>query len=111
MTKSDEAAKPTEAIGTDVPLTKPITAHDEEIEVLHLDPPSVKQIRKIGLPYTLNTSTQEMSIDTERCHRYIVALGKIPPSAVDDMTPADFQVCCMEVVAFFGGPASETSGD
>jgi Phage tail protein E. len=84
-----------------VELQQPILAHGETINALELRKPTVKDIRNIGFPFTLDENGA-LQFNAKPLARYVEVLASIPPSSVDSMSPADFQSCVAEILSFFG---------
>ncbi len=98
---------------TTFPLSKPITAHDEELTTLtlrKLGPADARAIR--ALPYHI-TSDESVHIDPEAAAKYIVKMARIPMSSVDQLDLADFNGLAWMVAGFFLRQGSEptTSSD
>ncbi len=87
-------------------LSKPITAHGEEITEIEFSEPTGKQVIEIGLPYSMS-SDSDISLKMALVCRYITALGKIPPSAVAQMSPPDLNSAAWVVAGFFIGEEKE----
>lgn len=87
-----------------IPLTQPITAHGDELYLLELREPTTKDVRSLGYPYVLvNTASGSGGIEflANVVANYIVLLGKIPMSSVDQLTLADFTRAQGVVQGFF----------
>lgn len=91
----------------EIVLSKPISAHAEEVTTLTLRAPTGKDLRSCGVPYKL-TSDAEMTIEAAGMHRMISALAGIPPSAVDQLAAGDWNACAMAVLDFIT-PAQATT--
>lgn len=85
----------------EIPLTKPIMAHDEEITVLELREPSPKDARMLGLPYGADTTTGYYIPKPEIAAKYIARLAGIPASSVDSLSIVDFNNAVWVVMSFF----------
>lgn len=81
-------------------LTKPVRAHGDDISVLELSEPTGKDVRELGLPYSVGAD-QCVSINTGIVAKYIERLAKVPPSTVDDMSPSDLNTISWVVAGFF----------
>lgn len=90
-------------------LTKPIVNGSEEIQSLTIKEPTIKVIRKIGLPFVMGGAAgSSFEIDADRVARYLVALCALPPSAIDQISAADF-VGITKVISDFFGQSQETT--
>ncbi|WP_318358053.1 phage tail assembly protein [Enterobacter sp.] len=85
---------------SELQLTKPIQAHGETIHVLELRDPTGKDVRELGFPYQLNQD-ESVKLLAHVVAKYISQLGGIPPSSVDDMSPADLNAAGWVVARFF----------
>lgn len=85
-------------------LSQPIMAHGNELHVLELKEPTVKDIKKLGFPFDSN-----MIGDPKKVADYIVALGNVTPSSVEQLTPYDFLMITGEIMMFFGPKEKETT--
>lgn len=83
-----------------VALSKPIQAHGEQVSELSFDEPTGGDIMSCGYPLQIGdgTATPIASVVA----KYIVRLGKVPPSAVSQMSAGDFQKCVAAILPFFG---------
>lgn len=91
-------------------LSKPITAHGEEVRELTLAEPTTKDVRELGYPFTaLPDANGEIKITLypEIAARYITRLARVPMSSVDQLAIGDLFGLHMVIVGFFGqGPDS-----
>lgn len=85
-----------------VALSAPLEAHGETLSALILREPSGKDIRINGLPFRMNADDNSIVIDAAAAHRYISSLSSVPPSTVDQLTPADWWAATSAVLGFFG---------
>lgn len=85
---------------TVIPLTKPISAHGEEITELTLREPTGKDIRVNGYPFTASGDGQIILIGASVC-KYISTLAGIPASSVDALSATDFNALGWAVAGFF----------
>lgn len=91
-----------------IPLTKPITAHNETLSELTLRMPTVKELRVAGAPY--RNADGGVTPDFAACAKLIAMICVIPPSSVDQMNAPDFNVASLELVGFtWGLSAQETA--
>jgi len=93
------------AMSVTLQLTEPITAHGKEIAELTLREPLTKDYREIGSPYLLLPGDNEqfaVDIRTSVVAKYIVRLGGIPLSSVDQLCMNDFNACIKAIMGFFG---------
>lgn len=81
----------------EIKLSQPIIAHGNELHVLELKEPTVKDIKKLGFPFD-----SQMIGDPKKVADYIVALGNVTPSSVEQLTPYDFLMITGEIMMFFG---------
>lgn len=86
---------------TTITLTRPIQAHGEELRELTLREPTGKDLRTLGLPFTVSASGQ-VNPDSGALARHIGVLAGIPPSSVDQLSATDFMTCTVAVLGFFG---------
>lgn len=94
-----------------VPLSKPITAHGEEVAALTLQPPTTRQIIELGLPTLIVTNAGGdvgLEVRTQVVARYVSRLAAIPMSSVEALAPADFSACTGAVMGFFGESGAVT---
>lgn len=100
--------------GITIKLTKPVTAHGQEVGELTLREPTTKDVRELGFPYAIDIEGQSRLIfDANVVAKYVVKLAGIPMGAVDQLQLSDFQVLQGAVQSFFGrseadGAESET---
>ncbi|OMG79347.1 phage tail assembly protein [Achromobacter xylosoxidans] len=99
---------------TTFPLSKPITAHDEELTALtlrKLGPADARAVR--ALPYHI-ASDESVHIDPEAAAKYIVRMARIPMSSVDQLELSDFNGLAWMVAGFFlnqgSGPTTSSEG-
>ena len=98
-----------------ITLSKPITAHGEQIQELTLREPTIKDVRKLGLPYLIHTdgsggSSVEIRADT--ILNYASTLAAVPPSSIDQLALADFSPLQAAVMGFFGDmTAADSTND
>lgn len=94
-------------------LTKPITAHGEEVSELTLRQPTTKEVIEIGLPTLLIPSVDGESVGIELRQkvvaRYISRLASIPMGAVESLSLGDHSAASAVVMSFFGQGAGETT--
>ena len=84
-------------------LKKPVEIAGETISELSFDDLTVRMIREIGMPFTLDTTGKsQLSIDPDTVAKYVHKLAKVPPSTVDKLSPADFLACQAVIMGFFG---------
>lgn len=92
-----------------ITLSKPITAHGEEIAEITLREPIGGDIMEIGQPTLMIPSADGTSVGVEIrasiIGRYVMKLGGIPLPSVKALAPEDFTKCQNAVMGFF------TSGD
>lgn len=92
-----------------ITLSKPITAHGEQIAELDLREPTGEDVMALGYPYLIiigDGDAQAMELRPKVIGRYVSRLAGIPPSALNAMSPADFTALTGVVVGFFGVEAT-----
>lgn len=92
-----------------IALTKPITAHGEEITELELREPTGEDVMSLGYPYLIiigDGDTQAIELRPKVVGRYVSKLAGIPPSSLNTVSPADFNVLTGVVMGFFGVEAT-----
>jgi len=89
-------------------LTKPITAHGAEIAELELREPTGKDVQDIGFPYLviIADDLEAVQIQVKSVGKYVARLAGIPPSSVDQLSPADLSGLAGVVMGFFGVQAA-----
>lgn len=96
-------------MSTVVSLSKPITAHGEEVSSLTLREPTAADVMEIGQPTLMIPSADGNSVGVEVraavIGRYVMKLAGIPLSSVKALCPADFNKCQGAVMDFL------TAGD
>ena len=94
-----------------VKLSKPISAHGEEISEITLREPTPEDVMQVGSPQLLIPSADGESVGIEIrgkvIGQYISRLGSVPMSSVKAMTIGDFTRCQGVIMGFFGGGAGE----
>lgn len=98
-------------MSTVITLSKPITAHGEEIAEITLREPTSEDVMQIGLPTLLIPSSDGESVGvevrTKVIGQYISRLGAIPMPSVKALTLADFTRCQGVVMGFFSSGDGE----
>ena len=93
-----------------VKLTKPITAHAEEVSELTLREPTTEDIIDTGLPMLMivgDGDTTGVEIRQKVVAKYISKLAAIPLSSVRSLSMADYSACSAAVMGFFGSGEPE----
>lgn len=94
-----------------VALSKPITAHGEEVSELTFREPKTEDVIEIGLPHLIIPGADGQSTGIEIRQpvvaRYISKLAAIPMGSVKSLSLKDFSLCTAVVMGFFG----ESDGD
>lgn len=93
-----------------IPLRQPlpgIAAFGQEVTAITLRPPVGRDIRACGVPYRV-TDGNAADINPEGISRLIAQLGALPPSAVDELSAADWQACMIAIIGFFGSAEAAT---
>lgn len=89
-----------------VSLGRPIQAHGEEVHALEFREPTGKDIRRLGLPFTvvpdLAGGEDKPEVNTGITARYISELAGIPTASVDQLAPKDWLTAMGAVLGFFG---------
>lgn len=83
-------------------LSTPIKHGSEEVKVLEIKAPTLKAIRKIGVPFRFGATGSEFEIDAERIAQYLSELCALPPSTVDQISAKDFIGLIQVFSGFFG---------
>lgn len=99
--------------GVTVQLSKPITAHGDEVSQITLREPTTKDVIELGLPTLIIPSddgTPGVEVRQKVVARYIMRLAAIPLGAVESMSMNDFSVCAATIMGFFGQGDGEASG-
>lgn len=89
-----------------VQLSRPITAHSEELTALTFREPVPEDLMQIGSPVLLIPSADgDMGIDVRPkvIAQYIARLAGIPPSSVKSLCVADFMACQGALLPFLQG--------
>jgi hypothetical protein len=97
-------------------LRTPIKApNGDPLRKLALREPTARDIRELGLPYTVEAGRGGqgggMRFDTQVIARYIERLGGVTMTDIDTLHPLDFNDIVQAVVAFFGGSEAKTEED
>lgn len=92
-----------------IKLSKPITAHGEEVTELDLREPTGRDVQDIGFPYLIIMSDDgsAIQIQVKTVGKYVSKLASIPPNAVDQLCAADLSTLSGVVLGFFGMQAAE----
>lgn len=86
-----------------IKLKSPIEVGGESIAELKLEEPTVRDIRETGLPFSLSADGKaRIDINADATVRLVAKLAKLPPSALNKMSLADFMQCQAVVMSFFG---------
>lgn len=80
-------------------LTSPIKHGEEELLEIPYRAPTMRDIRKLGLP--LNVETRDVNM--EAAAKYLEVLAGLPPSVVNQLNAADSIAWIVELAPFFGG--------
>lgn len=89
-----------------IPLTKPITAHGEEVTALIFREPVPRDLMELGSPMLMvpgSDGTVGLDIRHAVVGRYISRLAAIPMSSVNDLSVADFLACSGAILPFLQG--------
>ena len=85
---------------TELTLSRPISAHGENLHVLEFTEPTGKDVRELGYPYQMNQD-ESVKLLANVVSKYIVRLAGITQSSVDQMSPADLNTAAWLVAGFF----------
>ena len=80
-------------------LTSPIKHGADELFEIPYRAPSMRDIRKLGLP--LNIESKDVNM--EAAAKYLEVLAGLPPSVVNQLSAADSISWIVELAPFFGG--------
>lgn len=96
-----------------VKLSKPITAHGDQVSELTLRQPTVEDLMELGSPTLLVPSADGSGVGVDVrpavVARYVSRLAAIPMGSVKALSMADFQQCTGVVMGFFNGGDGETA--
>jgi hypothetical protein len=88
-----------------VKLSKPISAHGEEVSQLTFREPTPKDLMQLGFPSLIVPSADGgvsgIEVRAKVIGAYIARLAGIPPSSVEAMSVSDFIACQSEILPFF----------
>lgn len=95
-----------------IPLSKPITAHGEEVDEISLRKPTTEECIELG-DYKLiipSSDGQSAGVEVRKpvIARYVSRLAGIPMSSVKSLPYSDFLACEAVVVDFLQGGDGET---
>jgi hypothetical protein len=100
---------------TTIKLEEPIDAYGEKVHEITFRAPTGTDIRKSGVPFRSwsdENGTTYNGADPTAVATLIAIMGNIPPSAVDQLSAADWLECMTMVTSFFnradGQPISTT---
>ena len=88
-----------------VPLSKPITAHGEELRELVLREPTADDVMQEGYPYIVVPAQgggQGIQLQPSVVGRYAMRLAGIPMPSVKQLSVDDIQRLQVAVMGFFG---------
>lgn len=87
------------------PLSKPISAHGEQITILHWREPTGGDIEKAGNPIAINTTPGDdnarVAFDERKMAAMISQLAGIPPSSVRQLSARDWNAIAFKIFRFF----------
>ncbi|MBU9866818.1 phage tail assembly protein [Rahnella aceris] len=86
-----------------VALSAPISANGEMLSELVLQSPNIEQIKKIGIPMTMDSSGN-FGVNAALALKYVPELAGVPPSSLKNLTPFDISNLCWAVWRFFMVP-------
>lgn len=98
---------------TTVTLKHPVEAYGETVTTLTFRPPIGKDIRKCGMLFYVEEGDDAVSkarnhVDMDAAAQYMVLLGNVPPSTIDNLNRLDFMECLKAITGFFGEPDGPT---
>ena len=94
-----------------VNLSRPVSAHGEEVGQITLREPTTEDIIDIGLPTLIIVGDGEstgVEVRQKVVAKYISTLAAIPMSSVRSLSPTDFSACSAAVMDFFAQGSAET---
>jgi hypothetical protein len=93
---------PTGPVKIEVPLRRPIMAHDGERKVLVLREPTVLDIERFGLPVTLEFAGGAKPVfDPVRMTQMLALLANVTDREIRSLDPRDYTSACWAVAPFF----------
>ena len=95
--------------GNTIPLTKPVKAHDQEIQSLVLREVCSEDILELGFPFLIHQKDGGTAIELRPkiVSQYLVRLASVPPSAIKQLQVEDLMTCQAVVLGFFGRSVDE----
>jgi hypothetical protein len=98
-------------IAATLELSKPIPAFGESVGVLEFREPTVKEVRKLGLPYNIipKGDGMVMEIRVDAILSYASLLADVPPSSIDQLALGDLPGVQGVIMGFFGASDPEAS--
>ena len=88
-----------------VKLSKPVTAHGEEVGELNFREPLTKDVIELGLPTLIvvgDDGGSGVEVRTKVVARYITRLAAVPMTTVEALALKDYNACSAAVIGFFG---------
>jgi hypothetical protein len=82
-------------------LSKPISAHGEQVVHLDFDEPSGSDLIKIGNPVDIDYETGAVKTNHALMANYIAKLANIPPSSVEQIPTSDQIGIGLRISPFF----------
>lgn len=84
-----------------VTLFKPVEAYGEKVTEITLRPPTVRDLRECGQPYSVGAGAT-IKADMNACAQLLTKVcdPPLPSDTVDDLDPADFDDMAMILVGF-----------
>ena len=86
--------------GIEFTLSRPVQAHGEDLSALNFRAPATRDLRTLGNPLIFRDDGS-FSFDNDKMAKFMVHLGKVPMSTVDQMAPGDFNAAAMELASAF----------
>lgn len=86
-----------------IALSAPISANAETLTELTLKSPTIEQIKKFGIPTTMDMSGA-FSVNATVALKYVPELAGVPPSSLSTLSPYDINNLCWAVWRFFMMP-------
>ena len=94
----------------ELPLKKPIMAHNEKLHVLELREPTYDEIEAIGFPFTI-VGDGGVKLDSTVALKYLPVLAEIPRSSASQMSKLDIFKACMLILNFFTQSGTEEASE
>lgn len=95
-----------------VPLSKPVTAHGEEVRELAFREPTGADVVRCGVParFEFGAEIVEPVFDAPKMAAMLAVLADVPPSTIGQLTANDWTTCAWSVARFFIPDVTTLSG-